>query len=931
MNDQLTSQLSNTTLKILDQLRNWSNLTALKPENLPTEDLPTARQVADLRNEIDGLRAEDSQRAEEFSLKLYQIEQKLIQRFRDRINSGLAELASATPAATSWESTHSQIERMVTEVEALTGVEEKETRRRTDEQKTRLKSETIRLEAAQHFAREKDKILANEREGAYVNLVLDSKNLMAKMGQYGDNAEDLLPEVRKELEKSVEESSSFYENIRFRYEGPMTADADQEFDDALADLEKIKKLEGDDALVLYPSSADAPKGDVSQMTVAKAIPICRQRRQKFLDGRANSHIEKIKNHLEEGNPREAEREWSQISDADHLSEMMKKVVEEQRQRITSDLTKLGRFEEQIKAAESRQPSIDAWADLMEAGRNSEFERFLAESELWSEAKKKLGARVGNDVFEELRRAMTHLGNDNLAAFQQELDRVDQPLLKWKEDFSDARKVIARLREWSEKLAASLAQMREELDRKTPQFETVAKILQVVNVAFEKTRDDLPKSIAERFVLPPEYQRLKDDLDAYQKADVLLSRLRARAEASDITTTGLKQLVEEIRGHEEQRVAPKYKEDYRRLGEFAEARYNYLVGEAILEIAGDPEEAETYLAAAAKHPKFASKANEGIGRIKSILTPAKQRVSDALAQADQCVRQGQFWEAYQRASAVSTEPAPKELRDDLHAKIPRYRQSAFEESDGFLTQAVNSGQGDPDLLERHKTRLKTLDSRRYAEIEAQLDLLIYEMKAEVAIKNGHWNDAEENYGKVAEEIRRRGGNPGRSQQFQERAKGVKKEGLLQLQIMLEGSQLEASQVVQELKMSVSGIFADDPDLRSALALALLFNASEAEEAFGETPDDQGGTNELELLKKVRNLLQDARKQSDPALSLAKQWLIRRPAYEQARCLILGCSEAEVATSRVTLIQQRGQDIKAAERISRQKLEIVKLLSSLPLLR
>lgn len=921
MNDQPTTEMTDLALRILDELQVWTSLAAL-----PVEDMPTVQHIANLWTRISALRAEDAQQAEDFATRLKQIEQDIVSRYRNEIDAGLSELTHALVADASWRSVEARVERALIQVETITGNDDSQSKKLLKDLKAKLEGETIQRKAAEDMSRTQEEIrLRLEKEIDTSTIVGDARDLWERMERYYNEAEGIGTQtsIMKDLDERVEKCKQYYDDTRRKLELAVTLDEAGEHDDALKNFEYIREKEGNDAQVYYiETELDPESGEPTEVkrmvSVGRAIQVCRERRTRFLFAKAHPHIAQVKLHLTQGNPRAADQEWKNILGIEYLPQESRKETQELRELIDNELAELARFEQAVNEASALQPSIGAWEQLMQVG--ARYERFQESSQRWQETRERLSERVQEAATNDLQVALRYLANLDQAALQRSLDQVAAQLADWKDEFTSVLNSVNVLRHWSESLATLLARGAQELE--TRQLDGAAQTLQRIQATFMATNQQLPERLAGQLVLPDEYHRLGRALDAYQKADVLHTELRREVEGTE-NTAKLKQLADEIRGHIE-RVAEKYRSDFQRLAELAEARYSYFVGKGILQVAGNYEEARRFLAAAAGHPDYRSVAMDEIAEIDKNRLPANQRVREALEKAEGHSQKGELWEAYRQTSAVRSEPAEKSLREPLKEKYERYRGRALLESKNLLTAAVSAGYGQPDLLKTHAARLQELDSQAYAQLEAQLKPLIHEMEARVAVENNRWGEAAQSYRKAAQEIEQRSGPGDRTRELRNLADAAVKEDLLLLQNLL-----DASVLVGELNQQVKGIFAQDPDLRSALALALVRDVEAQEVSYDETPDDLRDRNELDSMREIHRSLHEAWGESRQAINYAQQWLIgrRRPAYEQARCDLLGRSADEEAKGRVQTIKEDASVVEKARKVSRYKLEIISLLSKL----
>lgn len=921
MNDQPTVQMSDLALGIIDQLQGWSDLAAFSGENLPT-----AHQIAHMQTRIAALQAINAQQADDFAARLKQIEQGIILRYQNEVAAGLSELANVSVASILWVSIEAQVERALAQIEAITGIPESDTRKRFAELTEHFYGEAIKREAAEDISRTQEEILDREREQKDISTVVnDANRLWKRMEKHYDKAKSMgaQPSVLEELKKLVDRCEEYYDFKRRKYELPVTADDTHDYDAALGNFEYIRSKEGDNAQVYYIGTELDPDSNQTRevkqlMVVGRAIRVCQERRTKHLFTRAQPHIGRVKLLLKHGDPRASDHEWKSIVGVEYLPQESRKEVEELREQISSELAELARFEQAVNEANTLQSPIKAWEQLMRVGAN--YERFQASSQRWTEIRDRLSERVREAAVNELQAAMLFLASLDQTALQRSLDEIDAHLAVWKDEFAAVLNFVTILRRWSESLAASLARAGQDLEGR--QLESAAQTLRGVEDSFKATSQQLPEPLAVQLALPHEYHRLGRILDAYQKADVLHANLRIQVNGTE-NTAELKQLVDEIQDHFD-RVAEQYQSDFHRLAELAEARYNYFVGKGMLRVAGNYEEARKFLVAAARHPDYRSTAMEEIAGIDNDLLPANRRVNEALGKAEGHIQKGEFWEAYRQTATALLEPAEKSLRDQLREKNKRYREQALKETSTLLATALSASYGQPDTLKTHAIRLKELDSDAYVQLEARLQPLIYEMEASTAVEESRWGDAAASYLKAAQEIEQRGGSTDRTRKLRDRADGAAKEELLRFQDLL-----DASVLAEELKRQVNGIFAQDPDLRAALALALLHTAEAEEESYEETPDELRQRDELGFMAEIRRLLRDAWQESRQANAFAQEWLIgrRRPAYEQARCTLLGRSADEEARHRIQAIKDHAGVVEKARRASGYKLEIISLLSKL----
>lgn len=919
------------TLQMLDWFEAQSDVSTLPCERL----LAIGREIEDREQEIRELRLADPTQADVFDARLNQVKQSLVQSLHDCISSDLKELRTLVGDRPTWTEIAARVEATLNTVDRLTGAPDFQSRRSLAEEKRRLFGEKLKLEAKQHYECTRQELSEREQRGEDVSsLPAEAKNLMYRMQSYVDDAiaQGVSAEIIKELREYAEDSRRFYEIKRRAYEGAVTADAEQNFDQALSEYEYVRSQEGDGALVLAPSSVDAPEGDWSQMIVTKAIAIVRQRKRKELSAKAQRHINKIKQLLDdEGNPRAAQHELESIVGVEDLFEQQQKAVQQLRERISQELKDLKSFEQAVQQIEMAEPPIKAWEQLMRVGEK--YQRFCAASRLWGTVRDKVSKRVQEAVMAELESAVTkYLGDSSPGALEQCLSQVEDRVWMWKDEFGQVVSAIYVLRNWGDGLADLFDRARSQLQ--TRDLDAAAATLRSIEDLTRNAARQLPERLADRIQVPDEHRRLSDVLASYKDAASLYRRLASRLDAAE-TISDLEQLVVEIKGHTD-RVDEKYQGDFQRLGKLAEATYRYRLGKSILQVAGNYEEARNHLVLAAEHPEFRAIAQEEIAEIDRRLMPANKRVREALERADAYVQSGDWWEAYRQTAAVLFEPAEKQLRQEVAQRNDRYRQQALQESQDVLKRAIQSEEGQPNLLREHAVRLKELDNQAYQQLENRLQPLLYELEAKAAVRGGRWSEAAESYRTAAQELERRNGSPERVEALLQYAAGAAKQALLGLLEQAQQGNLEPAYLVEELKQQVQGQFDRDPDILLALAMAIVEKARKDEDHYEEHLEEfaelegEPETDERTWRRDIAKLLREAEEICKKASIIAGQWHLsvqHRPVYERLRCEFMGWPVQREAQRRLDEMKKNTELVIKARKINAYKLEIVNLLSSI----
>ena len=916
-----SSDIPPLVLELTDQLQAWEK--ALKE---PASMLPTAEEIRKTKARLKELGQFNLEQAQQFEQRLENsIILPSIKRYESNVDLILEQLQTHPASDPGWHAQRDSVQRMLDQLAALSLVDDATRRESLAQIARKLTGEEILHRAQQDAEETTARLLKDEKDEDYSNLVQDAAALMHRMYKVYQEAQSsqAAPEVLEDLAGQYEKCKDFYERNRRAYEGALTADVQGEYEDALGILEKVREREGPTARVLYPPTIDSTEKDARLIPAAKAIEICMMRWGNALRRRAEPHIDEAERLLEEGDPVKADAKLKGIVGEERLPDSDRNRIAHLRGRVQSELVEFGRFEQAIRECLDLSPRLLGWRRLDEIGER--YERFQASSHVWQKNREALREYVTGEIIIALGEAASMISRHDLEPSRKLTEQVINDLRSWPSDFAEPLRYAEVLLHLTGELDEMLPKANNEL--RSRQLDAAATTLFGVSDSLRQVRQQLPDALARSLEEQKESRRLHDVLDSYQHADSLLDRLQREVRETE-ETAELSRLTKEIAAHLD-RVAAEYKADFQELLTYATARYSYFVGRGILIVAGDPEEAKRFLTEAAGHPDFRMEANAEIADIDKRLIPANQAVQGALRKMEQAVQLGQFWEAYREGIGVTSQPAQKSLREELRRQTGINRAKAVTESTERLKDAIASGTGDPGELREHAGRLGVLDPETMREIAVDLWPLVFSLEAEAAIRQGEWEKAHTRYTDALKAVEKPpdSRHRGRATTFRICAEASKKQHILDL-----ATRLKPALAVEVLQQHLISQYAQDPDLSLAVARALKERAQGVEELEGYEPEDLRG-DQVSLLRAVREDLLEARRSVSSAEDQAQWWLLadRRPSYEQERARFIRSTPEGLAEQRIVDVGVERRHIQAALRLNGMKLGIARLLPRIGALR
>ena len=911
--EELTPMALNTaTLELLDRLQLWKNALAE-----PEQTLPTVQDIEWARERLRVLQREGSDQLQGLAASLDGLVGELVERHQEATDAGLARLESLSGLDPEWRTIREEVQGTLGQMEGLMRSPEDERRRRRDVVTVRLEGEEI-LHKARQDQEETLERLRKDEEAGERTLVQDAQALWHRMREAHQQAQGsgVAPEVLSELRVMHEESKAFWDLKRKAYEGVLTADEDDDYEQVMEYLRFVQSQEGPSGQVLYPSSIDPANKEAAPRPVAEAIAICEKRWGNFLAGQARAHIDEAAQLLEDGDPPAAEAELHRIVGEDKLPDGAKHQLRDVREKLGTELSEFRTFERGVRAALEQPLVMEGWRSLVELGE--QYKRFQSRSTVWRTGRHTLSQKVAEDVQQTLLQAAEAISLHSLDQAAEVSKGVKADLSHWPSDFSEAREWAQTLSLLAAELMALLPRADDELRKR--QLAEASETLCEIRSLLEDARSRLPEPLAVPLEAQAEAKRLNDMLDSYERADELYERLHSELTATE-QVSHLPRLAAEIEGHLD-RVADEYRPDFAGLLEYTRARYAYFAGRSILVLAGDPEQAKGLLEKAATHEEFQAKAKAEIADIEQRLIPANEAVSRALSKIEQEVALQQFWQAYRTAISVASEPAQKSLREKLEEQVGITRQKSHEESLRALHSAVSSGAGDPSKLREHARRLGILDPPAMEKIAEDVWLLVYALEADAAVQQADWDKAHHRFTEALKACER-SQQPAKTAQvgsYRTAAAASWKQHLLDL-----SDRLSPEFALEVLQQDVSGRYEQDPDLHLATARSHRGKAEEAEESDMYAPEEHR-TDQMTMLQTVRQDLLAARSSVVTARGHARRWLIpdRRPSYEARRAEFIGIDPETLSEQRNARIDNERQQIRSTLRLNSIKLSITRLL-------